>query len=140
MDFILKNYKITDFNLTNKFTTTEKHDIEVKYSYNVRYLNGNHCHGELSSVVKDKNNPEDLMVKAVIVGIFEIRGNDYQKEKAHIETFKELFPLLRATVSAMTAASGMPAFNLPSIDMESQDIYRVDLGNIKRGMDEDKNV
>ncbi len=138
VDFLLKSYKITDFVLTNRAMVSEKHDTEVKYNYNVRYLNGNICRGELVAEIKDKKNPEAFGVRAVIVGVFEIKETNIPKEKAHIETFKELFPIIRATVSAMTAASGMPALNLPPINMESQSIYRVDLGNIKRGMEEDQ--
>ena len=62
-----------------------------------------------------------------MIGIFSFEdGAD--KDMLHIETFRLLFPFVRALVSTLTVNAGIPAVILPNIDIEGQNIYRI--GNI----------
>ena len=47
-----------------------------------------------------------------------------EKEKIHVQSFKELFPYARALITTITANSGIQPIIIPPIDIESQDIYR----------------
>ncbi|MDY4898990.1 MAG: hypothetical protein SO125_08565, partial [Eubacteriales bacterium] len=52
-----------------------------------------------------------------------------QKEQVHIDSYKALFPYARAIITTLTANAGIPPIFIPEADIESQSIYRFDLGN-----------
>lgn len=59
------------------------------------------------------------------IGIFSFEeGAD--KDMLHIETFRLLFPYVRALVSTVTVNAGIPPVTLPNVDIEGQNIYRFD--------------
>ena len=77
-------------------------------------------------------------VKTVIDGIFarcerpeyssKLQFKDVEKEFIHVETFKELFPIAKSFVVTLTANAGIPPIFLKNIDIENQEIYRMEMG------------
>ena len=47
----------------------------------------------------------------------------------HVDTYKALFPYARAIITTLTANAGIPPIIIPEADIESQSIYRFNLGN-----------
>ena len=68
-----------------------------------------------------------ICVKFTINGVFRIL-KDMEKEFIHVETFKELFPVAKAFAVTLTANAGIPPIYLKNIDIENQEIYRMEMG------------
>lgn len=119
----LKAYKASEIQFVSKLENGTRVELGNKYSYNVNYAQNNVCRGEFTIEVADKENPDKFGIKVVLVGIFEFEAG-MEKEKIHVQSFKELFPYARAIVTTVTANSGIAPIILPPIDIESQNIYR----------------
>ena len=120
---ILKTYRITDLKFQNHATATGKSKLETKYTYQVKFANNHTCRGEMKILVTDQENPDTLTVDMTMVGIFEIVA-DQDKELLHKESFKQLYPFARAAVSTISSTTGILPIIIPSVDIDSQDIYR----------------
>ena len=112
-----------EISLVNKLPSGTKIQLETKYSYNVQYSNDLTCRGELSARVSDKEHPDQFYISVKTVGVFSFeQGAD--KDLLHIETFRQIFPYVRALVSTVTVNAGIPPITLPQVDIEGQNIYR----------------
>ena len=119
----LKGCMSPEISLVNHLPSGTKIQLETKYSYNVKYSADLTCRGELTAKVNDKNDPEKFAVSVKTIGIFSFEeGAD--KDLLHIETFRLLFPYVRALVSTVTVNAGIPPVTLPNVDIEGQNIYR----------------
>lgn len=119
----LKAYKASEIQFVSNLENGTRVELGNKYSYNVNYAPNNVCRGEFTVEVADKEHPEKFGIKVVFVGIFEFEEG-MEKEKIHVQSFKELFPYARALITTITANSGIQPIIIPPIDIESQDIYR----------------
>ncbi len=123
---ILKAYKISNIQFKNTLTNGTKLELNNKYSYNVKYSQNNICEGFLNVEIKDKNGNENFIINLTVQGIFQFDGSS-SREELHVASFKELFPYARIIIQNLTVTAGMPPINIPPIDMESQEIYRIDM-------------
>ena len=121
MRVVLKGYKVSELQFVSKLENGTRVELGNRYSYNVSYAPNNTCRGEFNISVEDKANPDKFGIKLVIVGFFEFEEG-VEKERVHVQSFKELFPYARAIVTTVTANSGIAPMILPPIDIESQDI------------------
>lgn len=119
----LKTYRITDIKFQNHAVAAGKTKLETKYTYQVKFANNNTCRAEMKVTVSDRENPEQLSLELTLVGVFEIAA-DHDKELLHKESFKELYPYVRAAVSTITANTGILPIIIPEVDIDNQDIYR----------------
>ncbi len=119
----LKAYQASEISFVNKLENGTRVELANKYSYNVGYSATNTCKGEFSIEVSDKTNPEKFNVKVVIAGIF-VFNQGTEKERIHVESFKMLFPYARSLITTVTANAGIPPIIIPTIDIESQSIYK----------------
>ncbi len=117
-----------EISFVNRLENGTRIELGNKYSYNVSYGNNNTCRGQFSIEVADKANPDKFKIKTVVIGMFEIK-NDIPKEKIHVETYKELFPYVRALISTVTTNTGIPPVIIPAIDIEGQSIYKFEKNN-----------
>lgn len=124
----LAGYKISKAEFTNNLLNGQKIELEHKYSYSVRYSDNGTCVGEFKADVCDKNNPGSFHINVVIHGSFRFDSSE-TKEALHLETYDALFPYVRAYVSTITSAGGVPPVMIPYIDISNQTIYRMDLSN-----------
>lgn len=125
-DLVLKTYRITDIKFQNHTATAGKTKLETKYTYQVKFANDT-CRGEMKVAVKDQANPDTISVELTLVGIFEIPP-EHDKEALHKETFKELYPFARSAISTISSTTGILPIIIPSVDIDSQDIYRYNPG------------
>ncbi|MCQ2471791.1 MAG: protein-export chaperone SecB [Clostridia bacterium] len=123
---VLKAYKISHLKFKNTLVNGTKLELGNNYSYNVKYGQNNICEGFLKIEVKDKNGNENFLIELTVQGIFQSDGS-MKREELHVATFKELFPYARVFISNLTVTAGMPPINIPPIDMEKQEIYRIDM-------------
>ncbi len=121
----LKGHKVDKV----EFVATLENGTQVKmgnkYSYNVQYAKNNMCKGEFDIEVYDSNNPDKFKIHVVMSGIFAFQEGA-KKELIHTEAFKSLFPYVKAFVTTLTANCGIPPIMIPDVDIDNQQIYRID--------------
>lgn len=122
----LQGYKVDKIDFANTLENGTKITLGNKYSYQVQYANGkNMAKGTFDIEVHDKENPEQFKIHVIIVGIFAF-DSDEKKELIHTETFKALFPYAKALITTVTANCGIQPVIIPNIDIDNQEIYRID--------------
>ena len=123
----LKGVISPEISFVNQLPNGTQMKLDTKCSYNVKYSKELNCQGELSVEVTAKEHPDKFFIKVKTLGVFSYKeGAD--KDLLHVETFKTLFPYVRALVSTVTANAGIPPIVLPEIDIEGQSIYRIEKG------------
>lgn len=121
----IKGCQAPEISFYNKLENGTRIELGNKYSYNVNYSPNNICRGTFTIEMTDKANPDRFGVKVTVVGIFEFKDG-VSKEQLHVETFKEIFPYARALITTVTANAGVPPIIIPNIDIESQNIYKLE--------------
>lgn len=122
----LKAYKVSNIELKNKVQGAVKLQLKNQYSHNVKYGKDNNCEGIFTVKISDGNGNENFGITATVQGIFTWEG-ELDREQAHKETFAALFPYARALVSTLTANAGMMPIMIPPVDIENQEIYRIEM-------------
>ena len=125
----MKAYKISQIDFYNNLANGTKLELSNKYSYNVKYSQNGICEGILKVDISDKGGNPDFRISVTVQGIFSFDGEE-SREKIHVESFRELFPYARVIVCNLTTTAGMPPIMIPPIDMESQEIFRIDMPNL----------
>lgn len=123
----LRGFTVTEFSFANKTQNGTKIKLGNQYNYNVKYAQNNTCLGEMSVHVYDQNDPEKFFIKLSLRGVLTF-DPAAQKEQLHIDSYKVLFPYARAFITTFSANAGIPPIYIPEADIESQSIYRFDLG------------
>ena len=93
----------------------------------MKYAANNSCVGEMSVNVFDREHDDKFFINLVLRGIFEF-SDKAEKEQVHVDSYKALFPYARAIITTLTANAGIPPIIIPEADIESQSIYRFNLG------------
>lgn len=123
----MQAYKISSVEFKNNVKGKENLSFSNKVSYNVKYSQKQFCEGALTVEIFDKEKPDTISIKFVLNGAFKIL-KDVEKEFIHVETFKELFPIAKSFVVTLSANAGIPPIFLKNIDIENQEIYRMEMG------------
>ena len=122
----LQGYKVDKIEFASLLENGTKIALGNKYSYNVRYAKDrNIARGEFDLDVFDKDHPDQFHIRVVVVGIFAFDVNE-KKEAVHAESFKMLFPYVKALITTVTANCGIKPIIIPNIDIDNQEIYRFD--------------
>ena len=124
----LRGYTASEFSFANKLPNGTQIKLGNQYSDNVKYAQNNTCVGEMTIHVYDQENKDKFFIKLFLRGMFSFEPSA-QKEQVHIDSYKALFPYARAIITTLTANAGIPPIFIPEADIESQSIYRFDLGN-----------
>lgn len=127
---VLKGYSAAEFSFANKLPNGTQIKLGNKYQYNVKYAQNNTCIGEMNIKVFDQEHEEQFFISLLLRGVFTFTPGA-EKEAVHVETYKALFPYARAFITTFTANAGIPPIIIPEADIESQSIYRFDLGKPK---------
>ena len=122
----LQVYKVDKIEFVNTTENGTKISLGNKYSYQVQYaVDKNMAKGTFDIEVHDKENPDRFKIHTIVVGIFAYDPKE-KKELIHTETFKSLFPYAKALITTVTANCGIQPVIIPNIDIDNQEIYRID--------------
>ncbi|MBQ6626980.1 MAG: protein-export chaperone SecB [Ruminococcus sp.] len=121
----LKGYKVDKIDFIANLENGTKVQMGNKYQYNVQYGNNNMCKGEFDIEIFDSQHPDKFKIHVVMTGFFEFKKGE-KKEIIHTETFKALFPCVKAFIITISANCGIPPIMIPEIDIDNQQIYRID--------------
>lgn len=127
----LKAYKISELTFKNNVNGKVQLHFKNKISHNVRYSGNKFCEATLTVEVYDDNMPDAINLKITIKGAFDIL-KDVQKEFIHVDTFKELYPMVKAIIATISGAAGIPPIIIKNFDIEQQEIYRMEVDPKKR--------
>ena len=130
MKINLKNTFVTDINFTNKPKAAPMSlKLQEKFTYNVKYTNTNICRSELVCNIRAEET-EDFKISFTISGIFEFDPS-LTREEVHKQTYLSLFPFARAFCVNLSTSCGMAPLYITQIDVDTQEIFRIDLGGLK---------
>ena len=122
----LQAYKVDKIEFANDLENGTKISLGNKYSYQVQYaVNKDVAKGTFDIEVHDKENPDKFKIHVIVVGIFAFDSSE-KKELVHTETFKALFPYAKSLITTVTANCGIQPVIIPNIDIDNQEIYRID--------------
>ncbi|MBQ2715293.1 MAG: protein-export chaperone SecB [Clostridia bacterium] len=121
----LKATRADSISFTNNMQGSGQLKLGFKYSYNLRHAAPGVARGEVTITAEDKEAPEKLSITVKQSGIFAL-PTDINREEAHLETFKILFPYTSATLTAVTSVAGIQGIIVPRIDITEENIYRVE--------------
>lgn len=122
----LQGYRVDKIEFVNATENGAKISLGNKFSYQVQYANGrNVAKSTFDIEVHNKDNPEQFKIHVILVGIFGY-DPDETREIIHTETFKALFPYAKALITTVTANCGIQPVIIPNIDIDNQEIYRID--------------
>ncbi len=125
----LQGYKVDRIEFVSLLENGSKIALGNKYSYNVQYAKDrNIARGEFDLHVFDKEHPDKFGIRVVVVGIYAYNP-EIKKEAIHAESFKILFPYVKALITTVTANCGIKPILIPNIDIDNQEIYRIDNTN-----------
>jgi len=122
----LQGYKVDKIEFVNKKEQGTKIGLGNSFSYNVQYAKDrNIARSEFDISVHDKDDPDSFKIHVVVVGMFAFNP-DVKKEVIHTDTFKAIFPYVKALITTITANCGIQPVIIPDIDIDNQEIYRFD--------------
>ena len=122
----LQGYKVDQIEFTNTMENGSKIALGHKYSYHVQYAVGRDiAKGTFDIEVYDKEHTDKFKIHIIMAGIFSYNA-DEKKERIHTESFKSLFPYAKALITTVTANCGIQPVIIPNIDIDQQEIYRID--------------
>ncbi|MBQ9468555.1 MAG: protein-export chaperone SecB [Clostridia bacterium] len=126
----MKGYTVKSLSFNTSLPSGKQITLQNACSYNVRYSKEGLCVGSLECKVSDKDAPDSFYVNIHIEGVFHFDAS-LPREQIHVATYKELFPYARSVVTSVTALCGITPIMIPQIDIEGQDIYRIDTEGLK---------
>ncbi len=122
----LQGYKVDKIEFANLMENGAQIKLGNRYSYQVQYAAGKSvAKGTFDIEVHDKDNPDRFKIHVIIAGIFAYDAKE-TKERIHAETFKALFPYVKALITTVTANCGIQPVLIPNIDIDNKEIYRID--------------
>lgn len=127
----MDGYKVSEVSFVNHIAGGTKIQLENKYSFNVKYGNSNNCEGVFKVEVIDKDNPDSFSIVVAVNGLFTFEQG-MEKEEIHVSAYNIMFPYARSLVTMLTATAGIPPIIIPSVDIEGQNIMRVDKNELEK--------
>ncbi len=121
----IKAVKADEVSFVNRIEPGETIQLGFKYTYNILYSGGTGGRAEMTLTAESKTSPEKFRLKVTESGIFACPPG-LPREQVHVATFKALFPYAKALAAMVSSASGVPAVMIPEIELNSQDVMRID--------------
>ena len=121
----LKATRADSISFVNNMQGSGQLKLGFKYSYNLRHAAPGMARGEVTITAEDKDAPDKLSITVKQSGIFAL-PTDINREEAHLETFRILFPYTSATLTAVTSLAGIQGIIVPRIEIDETNVYRVE--------------
>ena len=126
----LKGYTVKKLRFGADVPSGQKIILNHNFSYNVRYGKNGICVGTFEVKVFDKSAPDKFFVELTLEGGFAF-DSSAKREEIHVASFKELFAYARSIVSSVTALCGVTPIIIPQINIENENIYRIETDGLK---------
>lgn len=118
----LEGIRVKEIHFVNKITEDKIVDIETKISSEVDLNENDHkCICRSKVLLSDNEADSQFRILVDMDGLFTYSEGTPPKE-IHKETFKDLFPYIRALITNLTTSAGMPPLIINPIEMNDSDI------------------
>lgn len=121
----LKVVRADDISFINRLEPNSTVQLTFKYKHNIRYPAPNVARAEMSVVAEDRENPDRFRLCVTEIGIFSCPA-DMSREAVHVESFRALFPFVRALCATVTSAAGVPPVMVPQVNINEENVCRID--------------
>ncbi len=121
----LLGYRTLELSLNNQ--SAERGSLELKhtFSYNVSYNEGQKKGlGFLNFVMKNEKTEGGLCIKVSLVADFVYSEGDDRKY-IHKESFRQVFPYLRMTVTNLCSCAGIGGIIIPNLTINDDQIKNI---------------
>ncbi|MCI2061261.1 MAG: protein-export chaperone SecB [Eubacteriaceae bacterium] len=117
-----QGYQVESLSFNNQEEKADKIELGINSTHNVSYnYDDGICIGRDIIKISDKEDPDKFNMDIVVLSRFTIEPTDDQR-KMHVESYKEAFPFVRATVAAIMMNCGMQPLYLPPVEMKEEDV------------------
>lgn len=108
----LKGYKLNKLEVENRVKSGTQLKLQNQVKYNVNYMeDAKRCVGIIEFRVTDSNlNPFEIRLEMAAEFTFD---DGDEKPDIHTQSFDQIFPFLRMTVSNAASLSGLPGLMIP---------------------------
>ena len=121
----LRGYKTLELSVNNQ--SEERGSLELKhtFSYNVSLNEAEHKGlGFMNFVMKNEKTEGGLCVKVSLVAEFTYDEHDERKH-IHKESFRQVFPYLRMTVTNLCSCAGIGGLIIPNLKISDDQIKNI---------------
>ena len=121
----LRGYRTLELSVTNQSVEHGSMELKHTFSYNVRLNAGeNKGLGFLNFVMKKEKVEGGLCVRVSLVADIIFSADD-DKRFIHKESFRQLFPYLRMTVTNLCSCAGIQGVMIPNLRINDDQIKNV---------------
>ncbi len=108
----LKGYKLNKLEVENRVKSGTQLKLQNQVKYNVNYMeDAKRCVGIIEFRVTDSNlNPFEIRLEMAAEFTFD---DGDEKPDIHTQSFDQIFPFLRMTVSNAASLAGLPGLMIP---------------------------
>lgn len=121
----LRHVHAEEISLLNKLEPNTTVKLTFRYKHNIRYPAADVARAEMSVTAEDGSAPDRFRLTVTEVGIFSCPAG-MSREAIHVETFKAMFPFIRALCASVTASAGIPPVMIPQVKINEENVCRID--------------
>ncbi len=121
----IKLIKADEVSFVNRIEPGATIRLGFRYSYNIVYTGGDTGRAELTLIAENKDAPDVFSLKVTESGVFTCREG-LSREAVHVASFHAMFPYAKALAAMVSSASGVPAVMIPEIELDAEDVVRID--------------
>ena len=121
----LRGYRTLELSFTNQSASAGSVELKHTFSYNVSLNEAQKKGlGFLNFIMKNEKTEGGLCVKVSIVADFTYSENDDRKF-IHKESFRQVFPFLRMTVTNLCSCAGIGGIIIPNLKISDEQIKNI---------------
>lgn len=122
----LMNFEAKEIAFENKIKQAESFELTNRCSYTLGFSRDMTMRGEMTAEILNKNDPQNFYLRIKVVGDFIRDNNDMPQDEIHRTTYRMLFPNVKAMITAISVAAGIPPLFFPDISIDGQSVYMVE--------------
>lgn len=121
----LKLVRTDDISFVNHLAPNTACKLAFQYKHNLHYPAPNVARAELTVVAENPDDREHFRLSVTETGVFAC-PDGMSREAIHVETFRMLFPYVRALVSSVTALAGIPPILVPAVRINEENVVKIE--------------
>ena len=123
----LQLQKIIYKKINSIFDIKETMELQVQntFSLNDNYTeNNNVCVATLRNDTNSPNNLDAFNISLEIVGVFSCEGivSDIDKQEAHVQIYKYLFPYSQSMIADLSVKAGLPPLMIEMVNLNPSEV------------------
>ena len=121
----LRVVKAPEITFVNHQAPNTTFRLTFQYKHNLHYPSPNVARADLTVIAENAEDKEHFHLSVTETGVFAC-PEGMSRETIHVETFKALFPYVRALVSGLTALAGIPPIMIPAVVVNEENVVKIE--------------